>query len=694
MEIQITQLTKEKISNGIFYLFIIVFTGTVGYLTLGKGFDFDIYTGFSGDGIGAMATVKSIQENGFSGIWFNSRIGAPETSALIDYPGMGSIMVLILWFFSVFTGSTSRILYLYLITSFLLDGLSMSLLLRKLKINKMAAFVISSLFSFAPYHFYRYLGHITLVNYMFAPIAFYLCLYILDIIREERKWKIIFCTILLGLGYGYYYAFGLIMLAASYLIKFIRIENKKEIIKQLWVSGLLLITILGTLLPKMIYSAVNGANPFAGHRMFFEQEIYGLKIINLLLPVSYSRIKLFRNLTDAYCTSGAPAISENTFASLGLIGSLGFILLCMAFIISFTLKSKCSGKEWELVDFLSFETLVFILVGTVGGFGEIFNWAVTSQIRCYNRVSVFITGLSLIMIAILLNRTARKKKNLYMLLCITVLGVGCFDQINIGLANWQDEVRPVQEQYEAFFSEAENSLEKGAMVYQLPYWDYPEAGAEFDYKHFIGYLFTDHLRWSYGGVYGRNEAAKKLNIDNGMSYRFLAGIKKVGFQAVYIDLDGYTDTDIGERILEFYHSFGIQPIVSQDEKLYVYDISKLEVAKGWEEPGYTFVNMWADKHHADVSDEEKADLAKGLYQMDETAYLKLYHWIAADITVDKTDDEFIDYMYNAVLNRTESDGERRAWADGIRNGTSREDVFYMFLSSEEFRNGQGFTEEQ
>ncbi len=689
--------TKEKLKTTyIYYIILVLFTGTVGYLSLGQGFDFDLYTGFSGDGTFGIALVKSIQENGFLGIWFNSRIGAPETATLIDYPVLGNMMALILWVISWFTSSTPRIMYIYLIVTFILDGVSMSLLLRKIKINKETAFVISSLFAFAPYHFYRYLGHSSLINYMFVPIAIYLALNILGILKDEKKWKVVICAVLLGLGYGYYYAFGLILLAVAYLVRFIKLEKKEEIVKQLWVIVAVLATVFITLMPQIIYSIVNGNNAEVGRRMFYEQEIYGLKIINLLLPVSYSRIEALRNFTASYSSSGAPLVNENVTASLGFIGSFGFILLCLALIVSLTKKGKCEGKEWELIDFLSLTTLVFVLMGVIGGFGEIFNWAITSQIRCYNRSSIFITALSLMMMAILMNKVECKKKSLSIILCIFVLGVGCFDQINIYTANWQESgIKPSQKMYESFFTEVENSLDTGAMVYQLPYLDFPEAGAingVSDYKHFVAYLFTDDLRWSYGAVRGRNLVAKELNIDDGMSYKFLSGLKKVGFQAVYIDLDGYADG--GEQILAFYNALGIVPIVSEDGKLYVYDISKLELSEGLLEPGYSFVHTLVNKYNIEVSNEEQINVTKGLQNMDTTAYATLYSWVASDIAItDGTDEEYVDYLYNTLLNREESDDERASWVGTIKSGVSREDVFYSFLNSEEFRKGKGLIDE-
>lgn len=684
---------ETKIDIG-YYVFLIIATLGVGYISLGKGFDFNTFFSISGDGTFGVTLVKGIQENGFFGIWFNGRIGAPETSALIDYTGLGNVMVLLIWLISIFVKSTPAILYIYLILTFALDGVSMSLLLRKIGINREVSFVVSMLFACAPYHFYRYLVHASLINYMFVPIAIYLSLYIIGYI-EEKTWKIILLCILLGLGYGYYYAFGLILMTVACIIQFIKIDKKKEIFKKLWVIGAVLATVLLTLTPKIVYALVNGANAEAGHRIFIEQEVFGLKIINLLLPVTYSRIEPLKALSDEYA-SVAPLVNENRFASLGIVGVVGFVALCVCFFISFIDRKRKRTQEWELIDFISLATLSFVLVGSVGGFGEIFNWAVTSQIRCYNRSSIVLTALSLMMIAILLNKIELKKKWISIVVCVLVLCIGLYDQVNIYAANWQDGIKVVQSMYEEYFDKVEESLPEGTMVYQLPYMDFPEAGSVNnveDYKLFAGYLFTDNLKWSYGGVRGRNLAARNLNIDSGMSYTFLAKIKQAGFGAVYIDIAGYDDG--GEQILSFYNSLGIEPIISGDNNLYVYDISKCEISEGYLKPGFAFIKYWTDTYSTDeVAEELLFQMTDGIKAMDLKTLNSL--WMMCnneDIVLSGTDEEYVLFLYREVLGREAVESELDEWVLDMQNGRTREDAFKSFLCCDEFRNGKGLAEE-
>ena len=131
---------------------------------------------------------------------------------------------------------------------------------------------------------------------MTVPAAIYLSLCILEIINEDKKWKMAAAAVFLGMGYGYYYAFGLIMMAVAYFVRFIVLEDKKQILNKLWIIITTLASVFVSLLPKIIYSLINGSNEVVGKRIFIEQELYGLKIINLLLPVSYSRIGIFRTI--------------------------------------------------------------------------------------------------------------------------------------------------------------------------------------------------------------------------------------------------------------------------------------------------------------------------------------------------------------------------------------------------------------
>lgn len=670
-----------------FYMIVIAISLAIGYVSLGRNFDFTIYPVLYGDSASMAAAVKSIQENGLFGMWFNVRVGAPEVAANIDASAVDMVLALIIRALSIFITNTSRLQYVYFILTFALNAVSMSLLLRKLKINIVPAFVCSILFTAAPYHFARGMGHLVLTNYMYVPITVYLSLHILGMIEEDRKdrWKIWVCCLLLGFGFAYYCVFGMIVITTAYLFSFIKYEDKKAVFRKLWIAAVVVMSFFISMLPKMVYGIVNGKNKLAMKRFFPEQEIYGLKIIQLLLPSPSSGFSALRAINQEY-SSQAPLVTENAMVSLGLVASAGFLILCGVLFNSFASRKKQESREWIFADFLSLSVLVLVLTGTIGGFGGIFNFFVTPQVRCYNRVSIFIAGLSLIMIAVLLHKIKRKQKWIFYIVCGFVLMIGLKDQMTIKDNNWQQSTAQTQKIYESFFSKTQQQLDKEAMVYQLPYLDYPETGP-FDYKHFVGYLFTDTLKWSYGGVIGRNVAAKNLNIDNGMSYRFLKAVKDAGFAAVYIDLSGYEDG--GSEVLSFYQRLDIEPIVSEDGMLYLFDLSDVNISDKEASEGYMFVDIWNETYGVDWNVSEKAQIASELKQNNPHAHSVLFDSIV-DVVKNYSDEEFIDFLYSSILGRKEEDEEKDAWISVIKSGADRKDIFGDFLRSEEFRILQGF----
>ncbi len=680
---------KNQKNNIIFYVLLVVFTLIMTYISFGKGFRFWAYPTLSGDGFSFMAIVKGIEENGMMEYFFNPRLGAPDGSSIVDSPGCGFFTTFYIYIISLFFNGVPKITQLYYWATFATDAIGMAVLLKKIKVGNVPAFIMSFLFAIAPYHFYRNIMHGALVDYACIPIAIYLALYVVGYI-EENKIIISLMAIFLGLSFGYYYSFGLILLVIAFIVGFIRSEEKKQAIKKVWVIIVVLCTVVATLLPKVIYTMMNGSTQ-AMERGWFEQEGFGLKIIQLLLPVSYTKIGWMKDIVDEYGTYGS-TINENMYASLGIIGSIGFIALCVAFFISISKKNKTTDSKWKLIDFTFVLTLSMVLFGTIGGFGEIFNWAVTSQIRCQNRVSIVISALSAMMVAILLHQLFQWKKAVAVIASTMVLCLGTYDQLNVSGNYWQDALVTQQQEYEAYYAKVEESLPEGAMVYQLPYMDYPEAGMVNnipDYSLFVGYMFTNDLKWSYGGIKGRDTTAKELFVDDGMSYRFLQTIKEAGFSAVYINTDGYADE--GTDILTFYQSLGLKPIVSIDNKTYVYDITNLEIPEEYLTPGYAALRILSLECQVEVTDDELISMAKGIKKNKTSDIDTVYEWLMnLDDFKALSQYEYTRFLALKFLHVEPDESTLSSWWSEFENGADRLTLFENVLKSDEFKELYGF----
>lgn len=528
------------------------------------------------DAMGIATISKSIAENGIAGIYFNNRWGAPETASLIDYPYIDLLLAGMIVFVNLFTSNGICTAYIVYLLGFPLTAASMYFLLSYLNINRVTKIVISIIYAVSPFHFLRGIGHLALSNYFTLPLGIYLSFIILD----YKKWKeskirycAYACAVLLGLGSAYYAFFVSVILGIALVIKLIKDKDLNIIYNEARYLYIIVVGVLIEMLPKIIYSALNGKNYEAAVRYPSEAEHLGLKIIQLFLPPIYSRIGTFRNIAETYQNSGVE-INENVTSSMGLIASVGFLLLCVWFFITY-LRIDLKFKDIkEYCDFLTLSLLVLLLLSLVGGFGVIFNSFVTPLIRGYCRVSILITGICLTMLAICCEFFLLKIKGkvIYYIGLIIMLGVGLYDQVKIEKAGWQDARKKDKEIYSEFFGNVENMLKEGDMIYQLPYMDYPEADFPIvkmgHYSPFLGYIYTDNIRWSYGGMKGRNTIAKEIVCDNGMSEEFLENLEWYGFAGVCIDTYGFEDE--GVQICKYYDGLNTESLVSGDGRFYFY----------------------------------------------------------------------------------------------------------------------------
>jgi phosphoglycerol transferase len=158
-----------------------------------------------------------------------------------------------------------------------------------------------------------------------------------------------------------------------------------------------------------------------------------------------------------------------------------------------------------------------------------------------------------------------------------VLGLGVAGLLIFGL--WDQSARFQQTQIAAtflsdrqFFRHVEVSLPPHSSVYQLPYHPYPEAGPMHlmkDYEHFRGYLHASSLRWSYGGMKGRQGDLWLRALNDRPLAEQISLAAQNGFGAVYLDRHAYRDRGAAiEKILR--ETLG-QPIAtSADDSMVVF----------------------------------------------------------------------------------------------------------------------------
>ncbi len=552
--------------------------------------DFSVQPTFGGDNALGMILMKSIAQNGLRGLWINPYMGAPQASALVDTPFLDMSFGIEAYIISLFCKSPATIQYIIYIGSYLTVGLlSYLLVLRKISNNNVICILASIFLAILPYHFSRGMSHGTLSRYSVIAVAIFLCICANE---EEYRFgapkkyskvgRICFWGACFFVGISnIYYVFGaLLCLAVTILAKMIRHKRLNILWNEAVSIYLILFGVFVGLFPKIFYSIKHGPNQMAGVRAPQETEVYALKIIQMLLPCAYNRIGIFRKIYEKY-TTGGYNINENQMASLGLMATIGFVCICVWIILRLARNdlNYSADARIDRKDFFSLLVLSIVLYSVGGGFGTVVAYVITPEIRCLNRLSVFVAYLSICMLAIIFERALNsnmnvKTKKLTILFGLLLSVVTLYSEIPIENSGWQNSSMSKNEIMTSFFCEVQSELEDGDMVYQLPYMDFPEVstpGTMFDYEPGYAYVYTNNLRWSYGAMKGRHTEAADLLRDEGISKEFVKKIKKAGFKAVYIDTAGYEDS--GQSVIQFYSSkLGLKPIISNDGRLYLYKL--------------------------------------------------------------------------------------------------------------------------
>lgn len=569
----------------IWALILVVLTGALTVYTT-DGFGLPKQVELEGDGLLGEMLIKSIEENGPIGNLFNERIGAPERSTLIETPFLDWIYVFEVWIISFFVKNPGVISILFLWIGYILASLTMFYLMKKLKFRDSISFVFALLFSFSTYHFYRGIDHGTLSNYFLVPIAVLLAIYIatdgldnsvlaLGSNRKRNGIWMAFLALLLGFTNIYFIAFGLILMVVGFLFRIIKDGVSKKQWKYLIYPGLTIVGVAISLAPKILFTLKHGETGVAV-RSLDDAEHYGLRLIQMLLPPVFSKFEKWTGLTGKYMQT-LSSITETSYAAIGLIAVVGFFFLCGYLIVRYIKKTE---EKDTLLRFSALSVLVCVLVAVSGGFGVVFNFFVLGEIRCYNRITIYIICFCLIAVATLVQKYARKKAVLAALL-VALLGIGYIDQVKVFPSDYWEGRAEVAANYENFYSQVEDVMEEGDMIYQIPFVGFPEIANLNNmscYKQLSGYVYTDTLKWSHGGMRERNLQASYLWRDNGISQDFIDGIMQTGFEGVCIDLNGYRE-DEWEAVISFYSdTLGLEPVVSEDGMLYFYDLRQLSDA--------------------------------------------------------------------------------------------------------------------
>jgi hypothetical protein len=567
--------------------------------------------GLETDTLLVLPMVKATQERGSH--WRNERLGAPGVQELHDFPVVDHFHFLWLWVLGRFIPDAVVVFNVYYLLTFPLTVLTAMAVLRHFGLSFPAAAVGGLLYALTPYHLLRGENHFFLSAYYMVPLAVMVILWVCDGrlpffpagADGRRRFRVLdrdtLAAVLIGVvtaSAGAYYAFfACALLVGAGVYGWVATRTWRAAASAGLVIGVIFAAGLANHLPAFYYQYRFGKHTAPTERFPEEAEYYGLKLSQLVLPIEDHSLEPLAFLKSTYNSIDRPVQSWTERYSLGTVGTAGLLLLLFRTV--FPVR-----RGWPYTP-LAAVTAFAVLVGTVGGFGAVFNHVVTPQVRCYNRIAIYIAFLCLFAVLYAVDQWVRRLAVTYRghwlkgwaypaAVWVGLAWFGVWDQTPFywGGSKAAERQREQGDRFRtdaAFFREIEDVLNPdraspGPAVFQLPYVKWPEPAPVrnlYAYEHARGYVHTQTLRWSYGCMQGRevDEWYRRMAVLTSVYAgtfavdHLLHRVVKAGFEGLLLDKRGYSAVNAAKLHEELnHHTGGARQVAHPDGKQIFFDL--------------------------------------------------------------------------------------------------------------------------
>lgn len=502
--------------------------------------------------------------------WFltNPGLGYPFGQELYDLPhGMDNLNLLVLQVLGWVTRDAFVAVNLFYLLTFAGIAVSAFLVARRLGISRLAAGAIAILYAFLPYHFARGTAHLLLSAYWIVPVGALLLVAVVSerppfiaavgaggwrpaLRTRSALWWLLACAALASTG-TYYAAITITLLVALVAVDFAA-RRRREVLAAgaIAVAAIVAVAALN-LLPTFVYWIEHGRNTELVRRGPSETEVNGLKISQLVLPVEGHRVGALAEIQDD--STRFTIIPAERGQQLGAIGAVGFLAVLGSVLLAArrwrgpadatTAEGRRLAVPGEVLRIFGVAAIAAILIGAVSGFGLILAGMGLSDIRSWNRVSIFLGYFGLVAVGFGIDWARprvplrRWREPVTVAAVAALVGIGLLDQVAPRVV---PDYRATKTRFDSdarFFAGVERRLPPGAAVYNLPYLFFPESGTVAGvgpYDNARGYLHTSGLRWSWGGMFA-TEADWAAGAAQSEPAEMLDRVTALGFRGLVLD---------------------------------------------------------------------------------------------------------------------------------------------------------------
>ena len=500
---------------------------------------------YSSDALIHAAWAKAILEQGW--IHTNRALGAPFGQAYYDFPLFESVNLLLQKLLGWVGGNYAFAVNCYYVLTFPLTAACSYGALTALRVSALPSAIVSVLYALLPYHLYRAEVHLFLSGYHFVPLSALVALWIArsDLTVPSRRFVTSVVVILLTAGSGIYYGFfAAYFLLVAAVLATIRNPSWRTPLVTGALLGILVFGGLLNVVPSISYWSQNGTTVVV-RRTPADSTQYGFRIASALMPIPDHRVTALARLRESFSAAVAPATSVGNGAhSLGFVASAGFLGLL---VVPFLPRISAAFRETLLA--LSCLTHAGVLLATTNGFGQLFAFFVTPDVRCWDRIVPFLAFFALTAVAITMDqvRALARTRAARAAFVAGAVGLGVLaiaDQTSPQLVPRYDRVIAEVSSDREFFGGIEETLPRDSMLFQLPYVPFPESPPRHrlvDYDLLRPYLSTASLRWSYGAVRTRFADAWIGSVARLPIPQLVDALVLAEFRGIVVDRYGYED---------------------------------------------------------------------------------------------------------------------------------------------------------
>jgi hypothetical protein len=405
-------------------------------------------------------------------------------------------------------------------------------------------------------------------------------------LRHRRAWWqlrwLLLGTVLIAVTGLYYLAFLLSMLGICAVVSALARRRPGRLLLALPFAVVGLVASFLANLPTLLFRWDHAANRLGvPDRAIGAAESYPLRLVELLSPVTAHRFGPFAAVADRLYEPGREGFGT---AQLGLLASIGFVCAVVTVLIRAVRGGERRG--WSLESRLGIVILAALLLAMKGGVSRALEYTGLQGVRAWSRIAIVVAFASIAVFARLLDRVRvvfrrrdwNRRGPVYLFLVIIVTVLGVLDQASPALmpnAGATERERAWRAD-DAFVASMQRRLPRDAMVFELPIVDFPEHGStgRMSAHDLIkeGYLHSTTLRWSAGGVRGRDGEwqwpAKQLTMTE-----LVRGVTAMGFSALMIDRYGYRDN--GDKEIHQLRRLLGNPISTLGDRLAAWDLRRV-----------------------------------------------------------------------------------------------------------------------